>query len=424
MSASGTRTGILHMGLSKNSLIDYQYIRTLGYQQYDAASIGECLYAIDQIRRGGETVEVWVQTWSELAAQTAERAQAELEAGYKSSARFSYLCAYNYYRAAEFYFLPPGTDEHRRLYQNGLNCFMAAGKLFEPAFEAVEIPYEEGVTLPGFLFSVSDNRQPAPTIIVVGGGDAYGEEAYLMAGVPVALERGLNVLVFHGPGQRGLLLRHPELPFRPDYEVPIRAVIDYAVSRSEVDAEKLGLLGYSLGGYLGVRAIAHDRRIKAAAFTAIMPSFSDHMIGGIRSQLPAPVGQLVFAALDKLPIAFVNWMGRRMMGKTPIHRATAELYMFWANGVSNFAEYLDVIKPFNAYGLEAQITCPVLVVQGEGEGDIPRQLAVAYLDKLSIAKRYQLLTSQNGADNHCGLGNLHYTHQTMYDWLADTLQNP
>lgn len=64
--------------------------------------------------------------------------------------------------------------------------------------------------MPGFFFKVAADDSPRPTILIVGGGDAYGEEAYLMAGVPLALERGMNALVFHGPGQRGLLLRHPE----------------------------------------------------------------------------------------------------------------------------------------------------------------------------------------------------------------------
>jgi len=420
MAADKTNIGLLHLHLSKNPLIDSHYIRTMGYQQYGAASIGECLYAIDQIARGGETIEAWVQAWSDLGAHVAARAASELQNGHPASARFSYLCAYNYYRAAEFYFLPPGTDEHKTLYERGLGCFKAAGSLFDPPFEEVEIPYEDGVTLPGFFFCAVSDSTPRPTIIIVGGGDAYGEEAYLMAGVPLALERGINVLVFHGPGQRGLLLHHPELTFRPDYEVPVRAVIDHILLRSDVDAQRLGLLGYSLGGYLGARAVAHEPRIKAAAINAIMPSFYDYMMGGIRGQLPDSVGRFIVNVLEKGRPEFTNWIGRRMMGKTPIHRATAELYMFWANGVSGYADYLKVIKSYNIYGLESRITCPVLVVQGEGEGAVPRHMAAAYFDKLQFAKRYHLLTAQNGADNHCGLGNLHYTHQTIYDWFADT----
>lgn len=422
MADQTTSAGIHRMHLSKNEMIDYHYIRTMGYQQYGASSVGECLYAIDHIRQGGETVQAWVEAWSLLGKHVAERAQTELNQGHRDSARFSFLCAYNYYRAAEFYFLPPGSVEHKALYQKSLDCFEAAGALFDPPFEAIEIPYENGVSMPGYFFRVADDGKPRPTVIIVGGGDAYGEEAYLMAGVPLALERGFNALVFHGPGQRGLLLRHPELTFRPDYEVPISAVVDYTLSRPDVDPEQMVLLGYSLGGYLGARAVAYDRRIKAAALNAIMPSFYDYMIGGIRGELPPIINGVVVNALENWSDDFVNWVGKRMMGKSAIHHATAELYMFWANGVSSFAEYLEIIKQYNIYGLESQITCPMLVVQGEGEGAVPRQMATMYLDRLNVPKDYQLLTVQNGADNHCGLGNLRYTHQTMYDWLVDTLQ--
>ncbi|MGC9468742.1 MAG: alpha/beta hydrolase family protein [Anaerolineae bacterium] len=422
MAQGRTTSGLLRLHLSENELIDYHYMRTLGYQQYGAASVGECLYAIEQIRRGNETVEAWVDAWSTLGDHVAERAASELQDGHSRSAHFSYLCAYNYYRAAEFYFLPPGNAEHTALYRRGLDCFEAAGTLSDPPFEAIEIPYEDGVTLPGFFFRPAKDKARRPTVVIVGGGDAYGEEAYFMAGVPLALDRGFNALVFHGPGQRGLLLRHRGLTFRPDYEVPLRAVMDYTLARPEVDPKRLALLGYSLGGYLGARAVAHDPRIKAAVFNAIMPSFYDYMIGGIRGELPGLLGDGIANGLENLPAGIVNWLGRRLMGKSPIHRATAELYMFWANGITTFAEYLETIKAYTIYGLEARITCPTFVVQGEGEGAVPRHMATDYLAGISSPTKYQLLTVQNGADNHCGLGNLRYTHQTMYDWLADVLK--
>jgi hypothetical protein len=61
------------------------------------------------------------------------------------------------------------------------------------------------------------------------------------AGVPEALVRGLNVVLFHGPGQRGLLHHYPNQIFRPDYEVPIGAIIDYLETRSDVDTHRIAL---------------------------------------------------------------------------------------------------------------------------------------------------------------------------------------
>ena len=71
-----------------------------------------------------------------------------------------------------------------------------------------------------------------------------------------AAERGFNVLVVEGPGQVGALHRNPGLVMRPDYEVPISAVVDYLVTRPDVDPERLAIVGYPVGGYLAPRAAA------------------------------------------------------------------------------------------------------------------------------------------------------------------------
>jgi alpha-beta hydrolase superfamily lysophospholipase len=43
----------------------------------------------------------------------------------------------------------------------------------------------------------------------------------------------------------------------------VKAVVDYAVSRDDVDVLRLALIGYSLGGLLAPRAAAFEPRIRA-----------------------------------------------------------------------------------------------------------------------------------------------------------------
>jgi dipeptidyl aminopeptidase/acylaminoacyl peptidase len=43
----------------------------------------------------------------------------------------------------------------------------------------------------------------------------------------------------------------------------VNAVVDYALSRNDVDGDRLALLGLSLGGYFVSRAIIFEKRIKA-----------------------------------------------------------------------------------------------------------------------------------------------------------------
>jgi alpha-beta hydrolase superfamily lysophospholipase len=108
-------------------------------------------------------------------------------------------------------------------------------------------PYED-TTLPGYLFLVDDSGTPRPTLLYHGGYDSTLEENYfaLAAG---ALRRGYNVIAFDGPGQ-GSTVREQGLHFRPDWEAVVTPVVDFALTVPEVDAERLVLVGTSLGGIL------------------------------------------------------------------------------------------------------------------------------------------------------------------------------
>ncbi|HEY7997268.1 MAG TPA: prolyl oligopeptidase family serine peptidase, partial [Pseudolabrys sp.] len=67
-------------------------------------------------------------------------------------------------------------------------------------------------------------------------------------------------LVFEGPGQGEAQY---DFPIRGDYEVPVKAVLDYIGTRRDLDSARIGNWGVSLGGYYAPRAAAFDKRIKA-----------------------------------------------------------------------------------------------------------------------------------------------------------------
>jgi 2,6-dihydroxypseudooxynicotine hydrolase len=75
------------------------------------------------------------------------------------------------------------------------------------------------------------------------------------------LRRGMAVLAIDGPGQGEMEF---EYPMRFDYEVPVRYAINYLERRPDVDANRVGLMGVSLGGYYAPRAAAFEPRLKAA----------------------------------------------------------------------------------------------------------------------------------------------------------------
>src|SRR5438128_2431275 len=90
---------------------------------------------------------------------------------------------------------------------------------------------------------------------------------FVPAGVPlpdvyedIFLQRGMATLSFDGPGQGEA---EYDMPIRGDYEAPVQAVIDYVKSRDDLDPDRIGIMGVSLGGYYSARAAAFDKRITA-----------------------------------------------------------------------------------------------------------------------------------------------------------------
>ncbi|MFQ5859160.1 MAG: alpha/beta hydrolase family protein, partial [Anaerolineae bacterium] len=136
------------------------------------------------------------------------------------------------------------------------DCLRKAAPLVNPPMELVEIPFED-TTLPGYLRKPNRVTQP-PIVILVPGGDSTKEELYDLGEHIVA--RGMAVLAFDGPGHGAVSFR---LKLRPDFEVPIRAVIDWVMERPGLDTTRLAVGGISYGGLFACRAAAFDDRIRA-----------------------------------------------------------------------------------------------------------------------------------------------------------------
>ncbi|MGF1504903.1 MAG: alpha/beta hydrolase family protein [Anaerolineae bacterium] len=412
-----TQTGGTRLYLSQNDLLDNQYVRALSYGAYDAASPGEIMRIAADLRGRPSTRANWIAAWQRQGERARELAEAAEAAGHRFTARAAYLRAYNYLRCAEFYFPRAQPEAHRALYMQSVACFDKAIALLETPVQRVDISYIDGISLPGYVFDPAG--APRGTVIVCGGGDSYGEETYFTAGVPQALERGLRVIAFHGPGQRGLLHRHPDRVFRPDYEVPIGAVVDFALALPGTDPQRLALYGYSLGGYLAPRAAACGPRIRALVANAPMMNFHDFILGGVLTVLPGLLQPVVNRMAENRSDGVWDWLGERSRAKDWPYDATFELYMGWTNGVHTFSDYLEATQRYNLDGLVERITCPTLCISAEGEGPEPIKQTVEFYERLAAPKDLITLRIIDGADNHCGMNNIPHTSALVYVWIND-----
>ncbi|HEV7800540.1 MAG TPA: alpha/beta fold hydrolase, partial [Burkholderiales bacterium] len=197
----------------------------------------------------------WCAAWSKRAAVHEKLGNEALGAGHRLSASEHLTRAAVCYHFAKFVFVHD-YEQMRAAHQKAVACRDAALAHLDPPGERVEIPYE-GTRLYGVLRKPR-GIAPSPIVIMCMGLDSAKEE--MDAYESIFLARGMATLAFDGPGQGEA---EYELRIRGDYEAPVKSVVDYVETRSELDSARVGLWGVSLGGYYAPRAAAFEKRVRA-----------------------------------------------------------------------------------------------------------------------------------------------------------------
>jgi pimeloyl-ACP methyl ester carboxylesterase len=395
--------------LFDNENFSFETLRTAGFAAYGGADLGEVLVTASHIGEGDEAG--WHKAWKATAQRVAEIGEQALASGHRVSAREALLRASNYYRtAADFLLEHPATDPEMTLLSAGQSdTFAAAAALFDTPVEDVSIPYED-TSLPAYLFLVDNSGAARPTIIYNSGYDSTREESYF-AIAAAALRRGYNVLAFDGPGQ-GAVLREQNLVMRPDWEAVITPVVEYALTREEIAADKIVLFGYSLGGLLVARAAAFEHRVAAlilddgfydfhAALAGSLPGFLGSWIDEGRDDLAVPVLKMATAVSTN-----VRWGLRNGM---------------WVFGADSFADLIRRARDYTLEGIAYQIEAPTLIMDPENDQNLKGQPQLVEKALTGAETTLVTLTENEGAGEHTHAGGLGRAHQTMFDWLDATL---
>jgi alpha-beta hydrolase superfamily lysophospholipase len=384
--------------------LDFQLMRSLGAANYGGGTPGEIL-AVRAAMSGDEAV-AWPAAFAALAERVAMLGD-EASAGHPVSARDHFLRASMYWRAAE-YFGDPFAPQTHEWGMSSRAAFIRATGGMAHRVEPVEVPFE-GSTMPGYFMTPATGVKDGRTLVVLTGFDGTGEELYFAAAA-AGLERGFNVLVCEGPGQVGCLRLHPELVFRPDYEKPIGAMLDYALARPEVSADRLALYGISFGGYFVIRAGAHDPRIHALVVNSPIVDLHAYMVGFIGPEIAENPPDVTLGEVDEIPDAeFPSAM--KLSFKSACRRF----------GVKSLPEWMARLKDFTAAdGLDA-IRCPTLAMVGAGEGGESKAQFERYCASVSGPVTRRAFTQEEGADMHCQIGNVPLSCAVVYDWLEDVL---
>jgi len=334
---------------------------------------GVPLADFEEVTAGISRWDEWCAAWGTRAAIHEDLGRKALAEGFRISAGEHLTRAALCYHFGKFMFVHD-MDEMKRAHRKVIECRQLALPHLTPPGERVEMPYQ-GKRLAGTLRKPEGGGRP-PVVVMCVGLDSTKEEMDVYE--QVFLDRGMATLAFDGPGQGEA---EYDIPIRGDYEVAVKAVVDYVETRKDLDAARIGVWGVSLGGYYSARAAAFEKRVKACV-----------SLSGPYSWLETFDGR--------------NELSREAF-RVRSHAKTMD-------------EARDNAKTLTLEGVAKNITCPIFVVGGELDNLTPPHNAKRIAAEVSGP--CELLIVKGG--NHVA-NNRRYQFQTQTaDWMAERLGAP
>ncbi|MEU8777398.1 alpha/beta hydrolase [Streptomyces sp. NPDC048606] len=404
------------MTLFKDPAYNFNGLLALGASGAGAAEVGEVLTAVNAINGAGVTAQAYVRTFRELGDRLLKAPPGAPADG--QTRRFRALRAAQYYGQALFFVLgsdDPGSEE--ALYKAGRGAWDAFCDLCEPPPVKADVRY--GTTpLPVWFFRPDTTNTPRPTVILTNGSDGQNVDMWTY-GVPAALERGWNALVYDGPGQ-GQLLFVDRVVFTPTWEKVVTPLVDWLWARPDVDTDRIALTGLSMAGDLAPRAAAFESRISALV---AMPGCVEPWLGfppEIREIL-TPDRQRTNDIWNKEVVPELPPDAAAVMKKRfEPFSAAAMLEARQGRLFTDFYTPATRIRALSITDVVGRIKAPTLVLDYEGEQFYPGQPRRMY-DALTSPKDYLRLTAAEGAQLHCSPMAPQLHCEVVFDWLQKTL---
>jgi 2,6-dihydroxypseudooxynicotine hydrolase len=220
----------------------------------------------------------WYPAWQEEALRAEEAAERLAAEGRTVSAADMFHRASACHHWSQ-YLARVGSEQKAEGRRGRVRCYRRAVELFPFRIEPVNAPFD-GADLPGYLH-LPESGEPPACVIMVNGADSVKEEYHNWARQFV--RRGLAVLTIDGPGQGEMV---GVIPMNPDeWEAPMGAAVDALTASGKVDAERIGIWGSSMGGFLALRAAGFEPRLRAAISSGGFYDFRDYRYWPISTQL-------------------------------------------------------------------------------------------------------------------------------------------
>lgn len=316
-----------------------------------------------------DTWDQWLPEWSRTADEQAGFAREAEADGHRVTAGHAWRRAATDRHFGKFVWMVD-LDLARQASLQSVEEMRSAHGQLDPTAERLEVPLD-GVT------AYANLRRPAgadvaPYVVLIPGLDSTKEEFWFFE--ESFLARGMATLSLDGPGQGETAF---VMPIRHDYEVAVTALLDAVADRRDLDHDRIGLCGVSLGGYYAPRAAAYEPRAKAVA--GISGPFC---FGDMWEQLP------------------------------PMTRQTFVV----KSGAKDDAEGHRLASTLDLAGVCPRIKVPALYVTGKLDRLIPWEQTQRQADETPQG------TFVNYPEGNHGVSNMPYrARPVVADWMADQL---
>jgi pimeloyl-ACP methyl ester carboxylesterase len=315
----------------------------------------------------------------EDAARKEAVARALEQAGHRETALEAYVKASESYRKGQHVIFADDHPQKIKLHGGLLRCYDRIIALAEYPIERIEVPFE-GQQIQIVLHLLPDRRK-APCILYIPGMDQT-KEFYPYVLQNDMLRRGVHGCAMDGPGQGMSNLRKIRVT-ADNYERAVKAVIDVLVERPEIDADRIGIFGVSMGSFWAPRAAAFDSRIKACVGASANFADKNHIF---------------------------NESSPRFK----------QMFMYMA-GLADENEFDEMADAMTLVGHCETIRCPTLIATGEFDPLSPVEDALEVFGELTCAKELWILENEFhrvwGMEGLAGLD----LNPFAVDWLRDAL---
>ncbi len=284
----------------------------------------------------------------------------------------------------------PKWEGRNAAYQQSIDLLFKHVELSGAPLTKLDIPYED-TFLPAYYYRAESlDGKPTPVVIQLNGLDSTKEMMYYSGFPQMLARRGIStIMVDHGGTGEALRLRN--IKARVDTEAFVSPIIDWVENQPELASDKVGVVGWSLGGYYAPRTAAFEKRVKLAVAWGANHNWAEVQQGR-----------------------------RNREGENPVPHYWE--HVFWVWGVDNIDDFMEVTKDMHLNGVVEEITVPFLITHGANDRQINVKYAQQSYDAAinSPKRELRIFDEPEGGTEHISIDHMPYVAGYIADWVAET----